>query len=336
MEAIMRQFRFGALGASLAALLLSLALVGCSKDKDQDEEGSVENKPKAKKPGSPGGGGPEKSNVRFVEGKGTTTIKGKVLVKGGDVEGVEKQLTKSLQGEMAKKDTDVCMAGDPSETTEQAYRIGDNKQVGNVFVWIAPSEPNMYFKVDPKLVEEAAKHAVTIDQPHCAFVPHVAVYFPVYRDPKDPKQPTPTGQKFIVKNDAPISHNTLAVGGSKNPEQGGTIGKGGENKSIKLIPDSKEVMIKCNIHPWMNGYVRVFDHPFATVTKSDTAPKELKVDKKSAEFGTFAIKDAPAGVKVRLFAWHEKGEYLTPPEGIEIDTKEGETTVKDLEMEVKP
>ena len=34
---------------------------------------------------------------------------------------------------------------------------------------------------------KAAKEPVTIDQPHCAFLPHCVVLFPSYRDPKNPK-----------------------------------------------------------------------------------------------------------------------------------------------------
>jgi hypothetical protein len=147
---------------------------------------------------------------------------------------------------------------------------------------------------------------------------------------------TPTGQKFVVLNSAPISHNTLVEGGSKNPSQGTTIPAGGKNDKIQLVPDSKEVLVKCNIHPWMNGYLRVYDHPFATVTKSDTAPKGLNVKKDDKGFGTFEIKDAPAAVKVRLIAWHEKAGYLNGRDGTEIETKEGETTVPDLQMEAKP
>jgi hypothetical protein len=332
----MRRYHLGALGASLSALALALLLAGCggSKDEDQADEGAkvVKKKPKpGNKPGA-GQGSSTGSNVQLLEGKGTTTIKGLIRVKGDPKPAVE-EMTKSLHDQIAKKDTDYCMSGKPTETTEQNYRIGDNNQVGNVFVWIAPPSKEYAFKVDQKLVDEAKAHALEIEQPHCAFLPHASVYFPQYPDPKNPKNMLPTGQKFIVLNDAKISHNTRVSGGYLNPGGEGTLAPDAK-KDVQLVPDVEPVTVKCNIHPWMDGYVRVFDHPFATVSKSDTAPKNLRVDKGDKSFGTYEIKNAPAGVKVRLIAWHEKAGFLTPPEGKEIETKEGEMTIDPFEMDV--
>jgi hypothetical protein len=337
----MRSFRFGALAASLAALALSLVLVGCSKDKD--DEGDARPRPKQPpkvqptgKPPTDGGG----AKAVFVPAvwKGTTTIKGRVVAK-GNVKAVEDQLSKELRDKMNQaadeKSKRVCLGGPASQTEEQVYRVGTNNQVGNVFVWIAPEESNAVFNVPEELVKKAAASPVEIDQPHCAFVPHVAVYFAEYPDPKKNGEPTRTGQKFLILNSAEISHNTLSGGEGNNPSSNVTIPPGGKIDTIDLVPDTRAVMIKCNIHTWMNGYVRVFDHPFATVTKSDTAPKGLTAKKGDEDFGTFKIEHAPAGVKVRLIAWHEKAGYLTTSDGIPLDTKEGETPVKDLEMEVK-
>jgi uncharacterized protein (DUF2141 family) len=43
------------------------------------------------------------------------------------------------------------------------------------------------------------------------------------------------------------------------------------------------------MHPWMHAWVRVFDHPYFDVTRSD---------------GTFLIKNLPPGT-YHLHAWHE-------------------------------
>jgi hypothetical protein len=270
---------------------------------------------------------------------GTTTIKGLVKVKGSPPAATLEALTNELHKAYTTKPDDkmTCLAGSPSETTQQTYRIGDNNQVGNVFVWIGA--PRGYaFDVPKKLVEEAKAHPVVIDQPHCAFVPHVAVLFPEYPDPSKPSTLLQTGQILEIHNSAPMGHNTNWKGGLKN--QGGNEiiqSKGRPRKVEDLVPEKKPVVLKCNIHPWMDGYLWVFDHPYATVSKSDTAPESLRVKKDDPGFGTFEIKNAPAGVKVMLFAWHEHdgGKYLTPSEGMEIDTKEGETTIPAFEMEVK-
>jgi hypothetical protein len=338
MEVFMRRLRFlSALGASLFALTLCLLLAGCGGGKDKEKDLSENDTPApTKKTKKTGSGGSSASSKQFVEGKGTTTIKGKITLKGGDPTPVLEALTQALLKQIAGKPDDktTCMAGSPSEITGQAYRIGDNKQVGNVFVWIMPPSTEYAFKVDSKEVDYAKAHPVEIGQPHCAFQPHVAVSFPSYYDPKTGKL-TPTGQKFIIVNNAKISHNTLVSGGPRNPGGGATIAPDGKKEDIELRPDKDPVQFKCNIHPWMDGYMRVFDHPFATLSKSDTAPKDLRVEKGAKDFGTFEIKNAPAGVKVRLFAWHEKAGWLTPSSGEEIETKDGEMT-KDFELEVKP
>jgi hypothetical protein len=47
--------------------------------------------------------------------------------------------------------------------------------------------------------------------------------------------------------------------------------------------------IKCDVHPWMNAWIHVLDHPFFSVTGED---------------GTFTIRGLPPG-KYTLTAWHE-------------------------------
>src|SRR5206468_2195440 len=78
-------------------------------------------------------------------------------------------LTNALREGM-KQDRDYCLSGGDVETTEQEYRIGDNNQVGNVFVWIEP-EQGSYFEISEAQLKEVPKQKL-IRQPHCAFVPH--------------------------------------------------------------------------------------------------------------------------------------------------------------------
>ncbi len=48
--------------------------------------------------------------------------------------------------------------------------------------------------------------------------------------------------------------------------------------------------VKCDVHPWMTGWVAVFDHPYFAVTGDD---------------GAFTIKGLPDGTYT-LQAWHER------------------------------
>ena len=50
------------------------------------------------------------------------------------------------------------------------------------------------------------------------------------------------------------------------------------------------VQMKCDVHPWMIGYVGVLPHPYFQVTGKD---------------GAFEIKNLPPGEYV-IEAWHEK------------------------------
>jgi hypothetical protein len=53
-------------------------------------------------------------------------------------------------------------------------------------------------------------------------------------------------------------------------------------------------MITCNIHPWMKGWVRVFDHPYYCLTD---------------ENGGFSLTLVPAGDH-RLKVWHPGSGWL--------------------------
>jgi hypothetical protein len=50
------------------------------------------------------------------------------------------------------------------------------------------------------------------------------------------------------------------------------------------------VAIKCDVHPWMNGYAGVLPHPFFAVSGAD---------------GSYTIKGLPPG-DYTVEAWHEK------------------------------
>ena len=60
-------------------------------------------------------------------------------------------------------------------------------------------------------------------------------------------------------------------------------------------PVALAIAVKCNIHPWMKGYIAVFKHPYFTVTSKD---------------GTFVLKDLPPG-NYTITAWQEKLGTLT-------------------------
>ncbi|OAI42064.1 hypothetical protein AYO40_06780 [Planctomycetaceae bacterium SCGC AG-212-D15] len=173
------------------------------------------------------------------------------------------------------KDQAHCLA--KGALLSEAWVINPkNKGVRWTVIWLAP-EPDSKtpLPIHPKLKDVPAK-AAEIDQPCCAFVPHVLGM----RE----------GQQLIVKNSAPVPHNINVTGNpKKNAGFNYLMPAGGEIKAPALKADRYPLQMSCNIHPWMNGRIAVFDHPYFAITDED---------------GNFEIKDAPAG-EYRLKVWHE-------------------------------
>ena len=116
---------------------------------------------------------------------------------------------------------------------------------------------------------------VTLDQTGCWYHPHV---FGIQ-----------VNQPLEIVNNDPTLHNVNAKPTVNQPFNIAQPVKGMKTKKAFTKP---EVMVrfKCNVHPWMQAYAGVVEHPFFAVTD---------------EKGVFAIEGLPDGQYV-LEAWHEK------------------------------
>jgi hypothetical protein len=156
-----------------------------------------------------------------------------------------------------------------------------SKGVRNVMVWLADPAGGK-LPINPKLAA-VPKDKVVIDQPMCLFEPRVTML----------RQ----GQTLVVKNSAPVTHNTRITG---NNEINGTINltiPPGQNIEKVLKAEPRPLQLACDIHGWMAGRIAVFDHPYFALTDKD---------------GKFEIKDAPAGNFV-IYINHEKAGWLHTP-----------------------
>jgi hypothetical protein len=174
-----------------------------------------------------------------------------------------------------------------------------------VFVWLASPEPNTKLPIHKDLAQIKTKE-LELDQPCCAFVPHsLAVR---------------EGQVVVVKNSSPALHNTNWAGFGKNAGGNLALPAGGKPIVIDdLKADRFPIKLQCNIHGWMTGYMRVFDHPYYALTDED---------------GKFEIKLAPAG-PAQLVIWHDSGWGPGGKPGNAIVIKGGQ--VLDLgELKLKP
>jgi hypothetical protein len=228
---------------------------------------------------------------------GTGTIKGKVTLDGEAPKGAK------LKIDPNHKDAGHCMKGD---TEDQVWVTGAGNGLMNVVVYLKPPA-GQSFKVD--MAKKTWQDELVVDQPYCAFKPHVSVAFTKY----DGK---PTGQKVIAKNNAPILHNTRFAGNAlKNAGKNFTI-PAGKQEELTINPDNQPIVLSCDAHKWMEAFVWSFEHPYAAVTDKD---------------GNFEIKNAPLGADVVVMAWHESDGKTNAGKEVKKGVKEGET----IEYKVK-
>jgi len=174
-----------------------------------------------------------------------------------------------------------------------------SKGLRYAFVWLAQEKPTNKtpLPIHPAL-QVPKKKEVVIDQPLCMFIPHALAM----RE----------GQILIAKNSAPFAHNFKWTGNPSNANAGNNIliAAGTDRKIEGLVADRLPIRIECNIHPWMGGWLRVFNHPYYAITD---------------EHGNFELPNAPVG-NYRLVVWHGSGGWLGGAKGkdgqvIEIKAK---------------
>lgn len=179
-----------------------------------------------------------------------------------------------------------------------------NKGVRWAVVSLGPLEKGKKLPIHKDL-QAVPKEAVEIDQPCCAFVPHIVAM----------RQ----GQDIAIKNSAAFLHNANCVGSRKYDNDGFNIAIQPGGKHVpekKLNAQPLPINLKCTVHPFMQAYIAVFDHPYFAITDAD---------------GNFTIPKAPAG-KYRIKVWQEKDGWRGGAEGavgeiIEIK-KDGITEAK--------
>jgi hypothetical protein len=281
----MKRFRWTLSAVLIPTLAATLIMVGCSgkKPKGGGTSGGGSSGGDSTTPTTGGVSGTAPGDRKPIESAKRGTIKGKVTLAGNkpDTSAADKTLKKAMNDH---KNKDVCLAGSPEETSQQKWIINDGG-VGNVVVYLKAPKGS-YFKLTP---EDLKVQDVVIDQPHCAFIPHVVVLFPAYSP--DGKTEKSTGQKLLAKNSSTMGHNTKFQG-IKTRGDNLTLNPGETKEMTKIRVEDAPIGIGCDIHAFMNAYARTFDHPFATVTKPD---------------GTFELKNVPLDVEVTVAAWHESG-----------------------------
>ena len=189
-----------------------------------------------------------------------------------------------FQGGEAPRSTLVSNTTDPHECGEvQSLRnilVSRNQGIGNTIISLA----NVSLPPDYKVPVST----LVLDNRECQFEPHVAVLT--------------TGSSIETTNNDAITH-TVHLYGLFN--QNVALGPG-QSRFVRRLDHPGWYIVKCDLHGWMQAYLRVDEHPFHAISSSD---------------GSFRILNLPVG-SYRLEAWHE---YFGREER-EIVVEAGETS----------
>lgn len=206
-------------------------------------------------------------------------IKGQFVIN-GDVPSVAPLFEK---GDPTAKDPEVCAAADMVD--DSLVVNSTNKGVANIVLFLskAPKE------IHPDLQDPPAEPAV-FDQEACRFFPHVL--------------PVRAGQDVVVKSNDACAHNVRSSF-IRNTSFNFTV-QPKDRDGVKVedldAPEPLPMPIKCDIHPYMQSYWVILDHPYVAVTDAD---------------GNFEIKGLPEG-KHKFRVWHERAGYLDRSFSVEV------------------
>src|SRR5207244_11536542 len=146
---------------------------------------------------------------------------------------------------------------------------------------------NVWVHVTKGAKDSAAPAGVVeMDQKDCMYTPRMTTAV--------------VGQKIQAKNGDPVLHNVHTDLGATT-----VFNKGMPNEKtppIEYVAKEEGMMRwKCDVHPWMRGYIGISKNGLQAVTKED---------------GTFKIDNVPPG-KYTVESWHEK--YGTKTQEVTVE-----------------
>jgi plastocyanin len=142
--------------------------------------------------------------------------------------------------------------------------LGPGNSVRNVVVYISAGAPY------PGPVPSTP---VLFDQQGCQYTTHVLAFR--------------AGQEVKISNSDPFAHNIHPL--AKVNREWNKLQPAGTPPFAYSYENEEFIPVKCNIHPWMQGYFAVLRTPYFAVTGDD---------------GSFSLGDLPPG-RYTITAWHE-------------------------------
>jgi plastocyanin len=167
----------------------------------------------------------------------------------------------------------ISMAADPSCAKQHPGLVStpevvasSNGDLENVLVFVADGLGDRTF--DPP------KQAAVISQKGCLYQPRMLA--------------VQANQTIEVVNDDATAHNIHPT--PANNREWNKAELPGAKVEESFAREEIAIPVKCNIHPWMRGYIAVLKNPYFAVTKQD---------------GSFDLPNLPPGTYT-IKAWHEK------------------------------
>jgi plastocyanin len=165
-------------------------------------------------------------------------------------------------------DPNCLQANAGKRVTQDAVVVNPNGTLKNVFVHLTGSVPGP---------SSAPAQPIVIEQNGCVYHPRVAA--------------ARVGQALQVVNSDNTLHNIHSHGGDVF-----NVGQPRAGMKYDYTLKSEGVLyLRCDVHPWMTGFVGVVSHPYFAVTGDD---------------GAFHLANVPPG-HYTLEAWHERFGILT-------------------------
>lgn len=167
----------------------------------------------------------------------------------------------------------------------------DNNGLPHAAVYLLPLDTTRAFPLD-STTEQSPEEFVEINQNDLTFIPHVTTI--------------QAGTFILFTNSDPENHNVRALAENKNNKMNiVTTSSSDYDKRFHTEPGLKPIRLACDIHPWMRGWIFVFDYPFFAVTDAN---------------GKFSVKNVPPG-NYRINAYQPDGQLKATSE-IRIQPRE--------------
>jgi len=187
----------------------------------------------------------------------------------------------------------IQMGADPNcqrinagkKVIQRTVDIQPDKSIDNVFVHVLGDLP----------AGSIPSEALEVDQQGCIYHPRVSGAM--------------SGQTLRIVNADPTLHNVHTQSDQGN---GFNVGQPKAGMSYEHVLQGEEVMLrlKCDVHPWMIGYIGIKKNPYFAVTRDG---------------GTFTITGVPAGT-YKVQAWQERLGTIEK----EVTVQDGETVTLEL------